>query len=100
MPRLRRYRLVPHAPHPRIASVRANVSEMQPRQGRNLCRTEDRMILKLRQERHRWAMAIQATAPEFFMAWRDCGLLDERGQARPAYAVWHEYFGRPLDPGR
>jgi hypothetical protein len=43
---------------------------------------------------------IQATAPELFMAWRDCGLLDERGQARPAYAVWREYFGRPLDLGR
>jgi hypothetical protein len=40
---------------------------------------------------------IKATAPELFMAWRDCGLLDERGQARPAYAVWREYFGRPLD---
>ena len=34
--------------------------------------------------------AIKGTAPELFMAWRDCGLLDERGHARPAYAVWRE----------
>ena len=26
---------------------------------------------------------IKATAPELFMAWRDCGLLDENGKARP-----------------
>jgi hypothetical protein len=39
---------------------------------------------------------IQATAPELFMAWRDCGLLDEQGRARPAYAVWREHFERPL----
>jgi len=39
---------------------------------------------------------IKATAPEMFMAWRDCGLVDEQGNARPAYAVWQEYFERPL----
>lgn len=39
---------------------------------------------------------IKATAPELFMAWRDCGLVDEQGKARPAYAVWREYFERPL----
>jgi hypothetical protein len=44
-------------------------------------------------------MAIQATALELFMAWRDWGLLDERGQARPAYTVWREYFERPFDAG-
>jgi hypothetical protein len=38
---------------------------------------------------------IKATAPELFMAWRDCGLLDEQGNPRPAYAVWREYFERP-----
>jgi hypothetical protein len=38
---------------------------------------------------------IKATAPELFMAWRDCGLLDEQGNARPAYAIWREYFERP-----
>jgi len=40
---------------------------------------------------------IKATAPELFIAWRDCGLLDENGKARPAYAVWREYFLKPLN---
>jgi len=40
---------------------------------------------------------IKATAPELFIAWRDCGLLDEQGNARPAYAVWREYLERPLN---
>ncbi|MCW5556931.1 MAG: hypothetical protein KIT22_03690 [Verrucomicrobiae bacterium] len=40
--------------------------------------------------------AIQATAPELFMAWRDCGLIDERGQARPSYAVWRQFYDRPM----
>ncbi|MBN1507539.1 MAG: hypothetical protein JW955_11875 [Sedimentisphaerales bacterium] len=40
---------------------------------------------------------IKATAPELFMAWRDCGLVDEQGNARPAYAVWREYFERPFE---
>jgi hypothetical protein len=35
---------------------------------------------------------IKANAPEIFMAWRDCGLLDENGRKRPAYSVWREYF--------
>jgi hypothetical protein len=39
---------------------------------------------------------IKPTAPELFIAWRDCGLVDEQGNARPAYAVWREYFERPL----
>jgi len=39
---------------------------------------------------------IKTTAPELFMAWRDCGLLDEKGKARPAYKVWREYYERPL----
>ena len=39
---------------------------------------------------------IKATAPELFMAWRDCGLVDEQGNARPAYAVWREYFEKPV----
>jgi hypothetical protein len=38
---------------------------------------------------------IKAASPELFMAWRDCGLVDEQGVARPAYAVWREYFERP-----
>jgi hypothetical protein len=39
---------------------------------------------------------IKATAPELFMAWRDCGLLDENGKARPARQVWADYFNLPL----
>ncbi len=38
---------------------------------------------------------IKATAPEVFMAWRDCGLVDEQGNPRPAYAIWRRYFERP-----
>lgn len=41
---------------------------------------------------------IKANAPELFMAWRDCGLLDEQGRKRPAYDVWQSYFRRPLQP--
>ena len=40
---------------------------------------------------------IKATAPELFIAWRDCSLLDENGKARPAHAVWREYFLKPLN---
>lgn len=39
---------------------------------------------------------IKATAPEFFIAWRDCGLEDEKGVKRPAYAVWKRYHDLPL----
>ncbi|HZL88721.1 MAG TPA: hypothetical protein VFB96_10140 [Pirellulaceae bacterium] len=39
---------------------------------------------------------IKGTAPELFMAWRDCGLLDESGKPRPAYQVWKEYYSVPL----
>jgi hypothetical protein len=42
-----------------------------------------------------WAK-IEATAPEAFLAWRDCGLIDEQGRPRPAYAVWKRYLDRPL----
>jgi hypothetical protein len=41
---------------------------------------------------------IKAGAPEAFMAWRDCGLLDETGKPRPAYRVWREHFEMPLLP--
>jgi hypothetical protein len=43
---------------------------------------------------------IRATAPELFMAWRDCGLIDENGVERPAFAIWKDAFARPLAPGR
>ncbi len=41
---------------------------------------------------------IKATAPGFFVAWRDCGLLDETGKPRPAYNVWRTYFELPFQP--
>jgi hypothetical protein len=37
---------------------------------------------------------IKATAPELFIAWKDCGFLDENGNARPALAVWDATFAR------
>jgi uncharacterized protein (TIGR03067 family) len=40
---------------------------------------------------------IAATSPELFKAWRDCGLLDENGNRRPAYHVWNEHFTQKLD---
>jgi hypothetical protein len=41
---------------------------------------------------------IKGSAPEAFVAWRDCGLLDERGRPRPAAEVWKAHFTRPLAP--
>jgi len=38
---------------------------------------------------------IKGTAPELYMAWRDCGLLDENGTPRPAYRIWRSYFLMP-----
>jgi hypothetical protein len=38
---------------------------------------------------------LKATAPEAFLIWRDCGLLDENGKERPAYRVWRRYFEMP-----
>ena len=58
------------------------------------------VVLFIHQDYDRLWDTIKATAPELFMAWRDCGLLDEHGHARPSYTVWREYFGRPLDSGR
>ena len=39
---------------------------------------------------------IRDYSPELFMAWRDCGLLDENGTPRPAYRVWKSCFLMPL----
>ena len=39
---------------------------------------------------------IEGTTPVAFMAWRDCGLLDQEGKARPAYTVWKRYFDVPI----
>lgn len=35
---------------------------------------------------------IRAEAPEFFVVWRDCGLLDGDGRERAAYKVWRSYL--------
>ena len=40
---------------------------------------------------------IKSFSPELFMAWRDCGLLDEEGTQRPAYTIWKDYFDRELE---
>lgn len=39
---------------------------------------------------------IKGNSPELFIAWRDCGLLDEQGKPRPACQVWQSYFALPL----
>lgn len=39
---------------------------------------------------------IKEQSPELFIAWRDCGLLDENGKARPALDVWKKFFDSPL----
>jgi len=39
---------------------------------------------------------IKASAPEAFMAWRNCGFLDAGGKPRPAYQVWKHSFAMPL----
>lgn len=43
---------------------------------------------------------IRGSAPELFMAWRDCGLLDQEGKPRPACGLWREYLALPLAPLR
>jgi len=35
---------------------------------------------------------IKGSSPEAFMAWRDCGLLDQARKSRPAYAEWKRYY--------
>jgi hypothetical protein len=39
---------------------------------------------------------IKASSPAWFEAWRACGFLDANGTKRPAYAVWKDYFDRPV----
>jgi len=39
------------------------------------------VVLFIHQDYDRLWDTIKANAPEFFIAWRDCGLLDERGEA-------------------
>ncbi|MBI4601417.1 MAG: hypothetical protein HY721_05570 [Planctomycetes bacterium] len=42
---------------------------------------------------------IRATAPEAFMAWKDCGLLDGDGKERPALEPWRRALARPAERG-
>lgn len=37
---------------------------------------------------------IEKGSPELFMAWRDCGFLDEKGRERPALSLWRAHFAR------
>ena len=39
---------------------------------------------------------IEASSPELFMAWRDCGLLDEAGKSRPSLELWRRWLAVPL----
>jgi len=39
---------------------------------------------------------IEASSPELFMSWRDCGLLDEAGKSRPALELWRRWLAMPL----
>jgi hypothetical protein len=39
---------------------------------------------------------IKAGAPEAFLVWRDCGLLDEEGKARPAVRIWQRHLALRL----
>ena len=41
---------------------------------------------------------MKAGAPEAFAAWRDCGLIDEAGNPRPAFKVWKAWFDLPYKP--
>jgi hypothetical protein len=40
---------------------------------------------------------IGSMAPEAFIVWKDCGLLDEAGNPRPAYKIWKQWQKRPCD---
>lgn len=35
---------------------------------------------------------IKDSSPEAFKVWKDCGMLDENGQSRPAFDVWKQYL--------
>lgn len=39
---------------------------------------------------------IKDAAPEAFIVWKDCGLLDESGAERPAYDVWKRHFSMEI----
>ncbi len=50
-------------------------------------RDYDAMWDKIKKQKH---------VPEAFMVWRDCGLLDEEGNQRPAFSIWEKYFKKSL----
>lgn len=54
------------------------------------------VVLFIHQDYDRLWDAIKGSAPELFIAWRDCGLIDEAGNARPAFGVWRDYFRRTI----
>jgi len=41
---------------------------------------------------------IRPAAPEFFVVWKDCGLLDESGAPRPALETWKRYLNLSYKP--
>ena len=41
---------------------------------------------------------IKGYAPEAFIVWKDCGLLDETGKGRPARETWQRYFAKKHTP--
>jgi hypothetical protein len=41
---------------------------------------------------------IKKSAPELFMAWRDCGLIDEKGRERPALKIWDQWLAKKVRP--
>jgi hypothetical protein len=43
-----------------------------------------------------WWEKNKANLPAWAVAWRDCGLVDEEGNKRPAYNVWRKYFDMPV----
>jgi len=52
------------------------------------------VVLFIHQDYDKLWDAIKASAPELFIAWRDCGLIDEAGRERPAFQVWREFYQR------
>ncbi len=54
-----------------------------------VCRDYDALWTKMKDQ-----------APDIFILWRDCGLLDGEGASRPAHELWRQEFALPLAEGR
>ena len=39
---------------------------------------------------------IKSSVPEFFVIWKDCGLLDEDGKEKIVFAIWKTYFSKNM----